>query len=323
MRGILGALLLMLAAVQAAGAQTPPFLAGITRLAVDATPSFDTLVIYPTQAGEAPVELGPFVVIASPEAAIARPAAGDRFPIVLFSHGNGRGSGTPLPHRLLLLGLAREGFIVVAPFHAGAARPFVERPRQMRRALEALRADSRFTAHADTTRVGVMGFSFGGAVAILLAGGALDLAHLSAYCRAHAEDRRACDGIPTDDSLTNIPARRSADAMDVRALVLLEPFGAPFQRSGLAALDMPVLIYRATGSDLRSAGNALALARALPRIPRVVAVPGGHFVFVDPCPPALMAEARQVCVDAPGVDRSALHRQMLPAINEFLSGALR
>lgn len=318
MRRLLYAFLIVLAAMQAAGAQTQPFRAGITRLAVDDTPVFDIFVVYPTQAAESPVEIGPFALIASPDALVARPSSGERFPVVLFSHGSGRSAGTPLLHRQLLLHLAREGFIVVAPFHPGTPRPFVHRPRQMRKALDALLADARFTLRADATRLGVMGFSFGGAVALLSAGGALDLAHLSAYCREHPEDRRACDGVATDGSLAGLPAHKSPDALTVKALVLLEPFGAPFQRDGLVTLDIPVLIYHATESDLRIDGNALALARALPRTPTLVAVPGGHFVFVDPCPPALLAESRAICVDAQDVDRPGMHRLMRSAITEFL-----
>ena len=323
MRRLLLALLLALAAPQPADAQSPPYRAGVARLAVgDATP-FEALVVYPSPADETPVAMGPFALLGGHDAPVARPVAGERFPIVLFSHGNGRGAGTPLPHRLLLLHLARAGFIVVAPFHPRTPRPFVARPSQLRKALEAMLADARFAARADAARLGVMGFSFGGAVAVLAAGGALDFAHLAGYCREHGEDRRACDGVATDGSLAGIPPRKSADALGIRAVVLLEPFGAPFQRSGLTSLDMPVLIYHATRSDLRNEGNALALARNLPRTPRTIAVTGGHFVFVDPCPPALLAEARQICVDAPDVDRSGMHGLMRPVVTDFLHDALR
>ncbi|MGE0425155.1 MAG: alpha/beta hydrolase family protein [Reyranellaceae bacterium] len=323
MRRLLFTLLLALAAPQAADAQSPPYRAGVARLAVDDATPFDALVAYPALADEAPIELGPFTLHAARDAPVARPAEGERFPVVLFSHGNGRGAGTPLPHRLLLLHLAREGFIVVAPFHPRTPRSFVARPRQLRRALETVLADARLAPRADAARLAVMGFSFGGAVAILAAGGALDLAHLAAYCREHGEDRRACDGVATDGSLADIPPLKSADALGIKALVLLEPFGAPFQRGGLRTLDMPALIYHATRSDLRNEGNALALARDLPRAPQSVAVVGGHFVFVDPCPPALLAEAPQICVDAPGVDRSGVHRRMQPVITDFLRDALR
>src|SRR6185295_18094720 len=74
-------------------------------------------------------------------------ATGSRFPIVLFSHG-GAGTltagGSPLPYADLLTPLAREGFVVVAPFHPGSKRPLEDRPRQIHKALNAMLADPRF-----------------------------------------------------------------------------------------------------------------------------------------------------------------------------------
>ena len=163
-----------------------------------------------------------------------------------------------------------------------------------------------------------MGFSFGGAVTLIVAGAATNLAHLSAYCGEHRDDPRACDGVPTDSSWANIPSRKSTDMLPLKALVLLEPFGALFDRDGLTAVDMPALIYRALQTDLRADGNALALGRALPGQPQQVAVPGSHFVFADPCPPPLAAQAPQVCEDAPGVDRAAIHQRLRQEISDFL-----
>src|SRR5207244_1315450 len=100
------------------------------------------------------------------------------------------------------------------------------------------------------------------------------------------------------------------DALGLKALVLLEPFGAVFDRDGLRPVDMPVLLYRADHSDLAAEGNIFALAAALPRQPQQRSTPGGHFVFVDPCPAVVEAEAPAVCRDAAGVDRAAVHRRI-------------
>jgi predicted dienelactone hydrolase len=276
---------------------------------------FDALIAYPTAAAEVLLQVGPFTIAASRNAPIA---SGARFPLVLFSHGNGRSAGTSLVHRDLLASLAREGFIVVAPFHPGTERPLIDRPRQVRKAVDAMLADARFSTRADPARVSMIGFSFGGAVALIVAGALADPAHLSAYCRDHADDPRACAGVPTDGSSANAPRLKSAEAIPLKALVLMEPFGALFDRDGLTAVDLPTLLYRSLHSDLNADGNALALASALPRPPQQVVVPGGHFVFVDPCPPSLEAEAPQVCKDAPGIDRGAIHQRLKREIGEFL-----
>jgi predicted dienelactone hydrolase len=320
LRSLLCALLLAVAgATPNVSDDAQAFHAGITRVAVPDAAPFDALIAYPTETAEAPIEEGVFKLSAGRDAPIA---AGPRFPIVLFSHGSGRGPGTPLVHRDLLLHLAREGFIVVAPFHPGTRQPLVNRPRQIRGAFDAVLADPRFSSHADPDRLGMMGFSFGGAVTLTVAGAMPDLAHLSAYCRDHPDDRRACDGVPTDGSLANVPRRKSEDALAIKALVLLEPYGAPFERNGLTPLDRPVLIYRALESDLWAEGNALALARTLPRQPQEVAVSGGHFVFIDPCPLDLASQVPQLCSDAPDVDRAAIHQRIRREIADFFRASL-
>lgn len=313
MRRLVCSLLLVVVGASSALADSPSFRAGFTRIAIqDATP-FDALIAYPTDAAEVAVEEGPFRVLASRDT----PLANARFPIVLFSHGNGRG-GTPLVHSELLLDVARQGFIVVAPFHGGTERPFVERPRQVHKALEAMLADPRFSQRADPDRIGMAGFSFGGAVTLIAAGARVDLARLSAYCREHVDDLRACAGIATDGSWAKVPPMpRSNDVLPLKALVLLEPYGAPFDTKGLESIDVPALVYAASQSDLRPEGNALAVAKALPRSHRVV-VPGNHFVFVDPCSPTLATVAREACTDPHGTDRAAIHRRIKQEISDFL-----
>lgn len=316
MRTLLFSLLLALAGVSTASADPRSFHAGSTRITVQDTTPFDVLIVYPTDAAEASVEEGSFRLLASRNAPVA---AGARFPVVLFSHGGGRPPGTPLGHGDLLLHLARQGFIVIAPFHPATERPFVDRPRHSHKALDAVLADPRFAKHADPDRLGMMGFSFGGAVTLIVAGANIDLAHLSAYCRDHPGDTRACEGIATDGSWAKVPpSPKSDDALPLKALVLLEPYGAPFDRKGLVSLDLPLLIYAALQSDLRPEGNALALAKALARPPQQVAVPGSHFVFVGPCSPILVARAPEVCSDPPGTDRAAIHQRVRQEISDFL-----
>jgi predicted dienelactone hydrolase len=303
LRLLLLSLLLAVAGISTAWADPRSFHAAIARIKVQDTTPFDAVIVYPTEAAEV-------------DAAVA---AGARFPVVLFSHGGGRGPGTPLVHRDLLLHLARQGFIVIAPFHPASAQPFVDRPRHVHKALDAALADPRFAKHADRDRIGMVGFSFGGAVTLIVAGASIDLAHLSAYCRDHPDDSRACGGIATDGSWAKVPpSKKSDDVLPVKALVLLEPYGAVLEGKSLGSLDLPILIYAAAQSDLRPEGNALALAKALPRLPQQVTVPGSHFVFVDPCSLIMRAQAPDVCRDPPGTDRAAIHQRFRREIADFL-----
>ena len=317
-RALLTVLALLVAGASSAVADPQRFHAGVTRITVKDVVPFDALVTYPADVAEVPVQDGPWIIAASRDAPIA---SGARLPIVLFSHGGGgtlKAGGSALPYAALATSLAREGFIVVAPFHPGSERPLQDRPRHVHKALDTVLADPRFATRTDPARLGMMGFSWGGAVALIAAGAAPSLAHLAAYCRDRTDDPKACDGVPTDGSLANVVGKRSPDALAVKALVLMEPWGALFDRTGLKSVDMPTLLYRAEGSDLKAEGNILALAAALPHPPRQVTVPGGHFVFFGPCPPRLEADAPEACKDAPAVDRAAIHRRFEVEIGDFL-----
>ena len=317
-RSLVFSLALTLVTITTALADPPSFKAGFTRIAVQDTVPFEALIASPTDAAEASVEEGPVRVSAGRDAPVA---AGARFPILLFSHG-GSGAGTPMVHSDLLLLLARQGFIVVAPFHPATEKTFVDRPRQVHKALDAMLADPRFSPRADAARIGMAGFSFGGAVTLITAGATIDLAHLSAYCRDH-DDQRACGGIPTDGSWAKVPPGRTSDAvLPLKALVLLEPYGAPFAPAGLASLDRPALIYATLQTDLRPEGNALAMAKAMARPPHLETIPGNHFVFIDPCSPMLAAGAAEICSDPPGVDRAAVHQRFKQEISDFLRANL-
>ena len=319
MRALILGLALAVALISTASAEPPSFRAGVARMTVQDTTSFDVLIAYPTEVAEVPIEEGPISLVASRDAPVA---AGTRFAVVLFSHGGG-GPGTPLVHGDLVLHLARQGFIVVAPFHPGTEKPFVDRPRQMRKALESMLADPRFSQHADRDRIGMVGFSFGGAVTLLVAGANIDLAHLSAYCHDHADDFRACEGIATDGSWAKVPpGRKSDDALALKALVLLEPYGAPIEQKSLGSLDLPVLIYTASQSDLGAEGNIVAVAKALARPPQQIAIPGSHFIFIDPCSPGLATRAPEICSDPPGADRAAIHQRFKREISDFLRANL-
>jgi predicted dienelactone hydrolase len=320
LRSLILSLAMAFACISTASAAPPSFRAGVTRMTVqDATP-FEALIAYPTEAAEVSVEEGPIRLSANRDAPVA---PGARFPVVLFSHGGGRVPGKPPVHGDLLLHLARQGFIVIAPFHPATEKPFVDRPRQIHKALDSVLADPRFSNRADPDRIAMMGFSFGGAVTLIVAGANIDLAHLSAYCHDHADDSRACEGIATDGSWAKVPpSRKSEDALPLKALVLLEPYGAPIEPESLGSLDLPILIYSASQSDLRPEGNALAVAKALPRLPQQAAVPGSHFVFVDPCSSILAARAPEICSDPPGTDRAAIHQRFRREISDFLRAHL-
>jgi predicted dienelactone hydrolase len=318
LRSVCAVFALLAVGIVAVNADERRFSAGVTRITIQDVVPFDVLVAYPTMQPEASFQMGPFTIMGRRDAAIV---SGSPAPIVLFSHGNGRTGGAPLIHHDLITSLARAGFVVVAPYHPGTLPALEARPRHVHKALNAVLADPRFTTQVDPARIGMIGFSFGGAVAIIVAGGVPSLVHLSDYCRNRSDDPRACDGVPST-APPGASRPMPPDALVVKALVLMEPLGALFDAAGLKAITAPTLIVRAAQSDLNASGNIFALAQGLPSPPKLATVAGGHFVFVGPCPAALVTEAPAVCDDAQGVDRVAIHRQVEAEIVSFLRQSL-
>lgn len=307
-----------------------PYQAGVARITVvDTAGQANAVIWYPTNVPGVSWQVGPFEIAASQGA----PVAEGRFPVVLLSHGR---QGGPLSHRDLAAHLAREGFIVVTPTHLGdaAGQPLATsqsqvlmgRPRQAIAALDATLEDQRFASHADPVRVGMIGYSAGGYTGLVLAGAKPDFALAAAYCKADGRNDAGSCG-PARDTSAAVPEElktwQAPSEPRMKALVLLDPLATMFDASGLAAVKMPVLLYRPQDDTyMKSGANALALAKNLPLSPQESTVPGRHFVFVDPCPEKTAAETALICRDEPGIDRAAIHRNLENEITDFLKGNL-
>jgi hypothetical protein len=86
---------------------------------------------------------------------------------------------------------------------------------------------------------------------------------------------------------------------------------------------MPVLMFQPERDEiLPNAFNGEVIRDSLPRQPDFHLVPGGHFVFVQPCSTKLAAEVPRVCTDPPGVDRGSIQQRTNTQIAEFLMRAL-
>jgi predicted dienelactone hydrolase len=316
--------MVLLAPISVAWAQPEPRHAGIARITVAGAVPFNVLVWYPTDDDDAVWKTDPFIIQAKRDAVVA---AG-RFPIVLLSHGGGVSGGSPMVLGDISAALARNGFIVIAPFHGNHAPALRLRPPQIVQALAAVLADKRFEAQADPARLGMLGFSLGGAVTLSLAGAIPEAGHFTAYCDAHWEDVASCANAPNGGGDVIEGAIRAAITADVtkpitlRGIALLDPFAAIFDKAGLAAVTMPVLVMRPEDSALGAAGNALALKADLPRPPIYQTIPGNHFIFTDVCTPDLRAIEPDICPDPPGVNRSAVHAYIAPRIVQFFTNAL-
>jgi len=116
---------------------------------------------------------------------------GIKQPVIIFSHGF---HGCATQSRFLMEAFASAGYIIFAPNHRDAAcnggkakwidRPqmpfrkpqkwnetsFLDRAEDIRRLIEAIRADDRFSERADWSRLGLAGHSLGGYTVLALGG---------------------------------------------------------------------------------------------------------------------------------------------------------
>jgi predicted dienelactone hydrolase len=273
--------------------------------------------VYPSTAPGGTTELGPFTI----EAVAGAPAAPGRHPLVVFSHGTG---GAMLGHHDSMTALARAGFVAAAVEHPrdnyrdqsgfGTDLQVIGRVHHMVALIDGALADPRLAPQIDRARIGVAGFSAGGYTALLLVGAKPNLALFKDYCKAEPDDPMGCVQAAQDGA----PRRRKPDlevVSDPRvhaAFVMAPAIGYIFDKAGLADVHVPIRLYRA-GADqvLRYPWNAERIRRLLPTPPEYEVIEGaGHYVFLPPCSPALAAQAAEICTDAPGIDRAAIHKRL-------------
>ncbi len=296
---------------------------GFTRITIPdgAEPPLEVGIWYPTGAPPKPTPIGSFVQTVAPDGAIR----GSRLPLVVISHGTG---GELTGHGDTAYALAASGFVAAAPTHTG------DNPRDHSRALEVadrvrqLRTVIGFMVsrwHAGTVdpdRVGAFGFSAGGFTVLVAAGATPDLRLIGPHCAAHPAffDCRLMEAHGQDPTAIAGPTPSFVHDRRIRAIVVAAPaLGFTFTRQGLAALDMPVQLWRADDdSVLPFPDYADAVKAGLPGTPEMHLVPNAdHYDFLAPCPEALARAVPAICVSRPGFDRTAFHRAFNDDVTAF------
>lgn len=316
-----------------AAAPTP---VGVSTLAVPAkgeAPGFGATLWYPARPGVASrfgasrIRPG-YLAVAEGEPAL-RPLA----PLIVLIHGTG-GSAQSLAW--LATGLAQRGALVVAADHPASSGGDPERasmmqvwtqPNDVRHLLDTLLA-SPWGARIDRQRIASIGFSLGGASAMLLAGARLDFERFPAFCKVH--DDGACRAFARYFTTADeaFYARANGDHREprLRAAVAIAPgFTEAFTAESLRALRTPLLLVTgerdqqlppqthvhpmrhllSDGSEYREISDA------------------HHFSFLPLCGQGaleILAESNEifVCQEFGTKSRQAIHEETLRAISEFL-----
>jgi predicted dienelactone hydrolase len=265
--------------------------------------------------------------------AIDAPIQGDHLPLIIISHGSAGWLGG---HADLAKVLAEAGFVVVAVTHTGdnyqdgsypASRELVDRPRHIGRVLDYMLAGWPGHDRLDPARIGMFGFSFGGYTTLVAIGGIPDLGLLAGHCRQDP-DEPACKLDLSGTADAGPPPALTHDPR-IRAAVIAAPgLGFAFDKAALAAVTVPVQLWGAADDAVVLGPSNTALVRqALPQPPEFHEVAGaGHYAFLVPCNPRIETLHPKVwamiCVDAPGFDRVAFHRQMDGDVTAFFRARL-
>lgn len=285
------------------------------------------VVTYPSYQAGGPTQLGPFLVEAQPG---VTPAPG-RFPLILVSHGTG---GSAMGHHDTVTALARAGFIAAAVEHPrdnyrddsgfGTDLQWAGRSHHMVALLDALLADATFGPLIDPKRIGIAGHSAGGYTGLTIVGGKPNFTLMAAYRQAEPNDPLMRRAAAVAEPRRKPGLEPVADPR-VRAAFLMAPaLGHLFDHEALAAVNVPLRIYRAEADDvLPNPWHAQRVREMLPTPPEYVVLPGaGHYVFLAPCTAAFAALAPPLCTDPPRVDRQAIHARMNAEMVDFFRRSL-
>ena len=249
------------------------------------------------------------------------PLADGRHPLVMLSHGRG---SNPLSYAWFAETLASHGYIVAGLYHFRAntydqtiaylANKLWQRPRDVSLAVSFLLNDPVWGKAIDAEKIGIAGHSQGGFTSLWIGGAKVDPDKFLAFQKgwknnqmvpAHLRDELPLDAHPALD----VHDER-IKAVFAMAPGIIKAFG--MDEAGLGQLTLPTYItVGARDTQAPPAENAVFAAKHIPHAELNV-IPGlvDHEIFVNECDEEGKDEFPEACIDAPGVDRAAIHKSI-------------
>jgi len=256
----------------------------------------------------------------------------ETWPVVLISHGTG---GSAAGMGWLGCRLAARGYVGIAVDHHGntAGEPYLpegflcwwERARDLSLALDRLSRDGPLAGRLDETQTFAAGFSLGGYTALALAGAITDMRLFETWMKQQPgpvgprEFPDIADHIgrlrATSPEFRRSQARRGENYRDDRVKAVFACAPAPpvraFTEDSLKRIGIPVgMVVGAGDVETPQEECAAWLQRRLAVSRLTLLGPNvGHYVFLCEATDGGKALEPEICVDAPGVDRRAVHDQ--------------
>ncbi|NJM54375.1 MAG: hypothetical protein HC846_13955, partial [Blastocatellia bacterium] len=242
--------------------------------------------------------------------------AAKKIPVILFSHG---AMGAASNYSWLAEHLARKNYLVIGVSHFGeslvfgfdsidptSVARFGDRTKDLNFALESIIGRSKYAENIDSTRIGAIGHSSGGASVLMINGAEFSPEKLVEYCRkSKPGNDKGCDyprGVEND--ITRFMPTKSARVF--KAIVALDPaVGQGFTKNGLKSSITPTLIIGSVKNDfLPFKFHAGYLGNRIKKAEIHKLNDGeGHFVYLDECSLPIKVMGIPLCTDANAVDR--------------------
>jgi predicted dienelactone hydrolase len=286
---------------------------------------------YPSNVQTAAHPIGLF----SQDVALNAPVQGQGLPLILISHGTG---GSLTSHLDTAQALARAGMVVLAITHIGDNSQdqsyvgnridLIDRPRQIKVALDWMLSSWPSGVNINPKRVGIFGFSLGGFTSLVLLGGTPELSRMAQLCESKP-DAPECEFIKRahGDQLTPSPdAPTWIHDVRIKAAVIAAPAAAYlFGPGDLRDISAPMQMWRVENDTWApDAWNGAIVRDNLKVRPDTHVVQGAdHFAFLTPCSEALRAAVPPICQDPAGFDRTAFHRAFNQSLVDFFGTRLR
>ncbi|HEV7322167.1 MAG TPA: alpha/beta hydrolase [Ensifer sp.] len=262
-------------------------------------------VWYPAKAGGEPVLVGDNRIFKGTSASKNAPFRDGRYPLVVVSHGSG---GRIDAVSWLATELAAAGFIVAGPNHPGstsgnslpAETPKLwQRTEDLSAVIDMFTTSAEWNAAIEADRIGVLGFSLGGAAAMEISGARADLEAYARYCDSYKKwdcawytgGRGYVDDAPvTVDkvdlrTIDKVRFEQSNRDPRIKSAVLVEPgLAQAYTQESLKTLAIPMqFINLGSKETIPLAVASEPLAAQTPQGSYAAIAGADHFSFLPEC----------------------------------------